>query len=71
MGKNSKSNEKHTWTNSTALAPFLLLCAFPQDNPRIFPPPTSFLTYIYQPLKPKSVAKRKIPHFSFFIFFLL
>ena len=32
MGKNSKSNEKNTWMNSVALAPFLLLCAFSNSS---------------------------------------
>ena len=31
MGKNFKSNKKHTWMNSTTLALFPLLFAFPQD----------------------------------------
>ena len=31
MGKNFKSNKKHTWMNLATLAHFPLLCAFPQD----------------------------------------
>ena len=41
----SKSNKKHTWTASAAIASFPLLCAFPPKSvPTLVPPPFPFLS---------------------------
>ena len=79
VSKNTKNNQKLTWKNLGCNHPFPTLVCFSTKTIKESPSPTSILTYIYQPPKPKSVPKRKIPHFlssflflffsNFFIFF--
>ena len=69
MGKNFKSNKKHTWMNLATLAHFPLLCAFPQDYlPKKPIPKNSSLTYIYQPSqRTPQICWRRIPSFFFLL----
>ena len=71
VSKNTKNNQKLTWKNLGCNHPFPTLVCFSTKTIKESSPPTSFLTYKYQPSKPKSVPKRKIPPFlSSFLFFL-
>ena len=63
MSKNSENSQKRTWKNLGCNHPFPTLVCFSTKTIKESPSPTSILTYIYQPPKPKSVPKRKIPPF--------
>ena len=61
MGKNSKSNQKHTWMNSVALAPFPLLCAFSSKILRISLHPQCVLLLLFMCAASPTFPKKKKP----------